>query len=205
MFKRRVKKELCSCTALLIFILLCSSCGQKQQKKVARLQELPEKTLDQKQEPQKETQKNLVLSTPKKEPEKKQLTEEQQLLNDIERARRSDIPVPVNYRLLGVEQFDAKKTSLISYEGNLPLSKLHAFYIREMERLGWNIIDFSFEKEGLLVCDNVAKYCSISMRKKNKKKTRVYVVIRPKHEETAKIVLDVNQQPLPSDVGMQIR
>ena len=200
MFKRRVKKELCSCTALLIFIALFSSCGQKQQKKVASLHELSEKQIIQKQESI--DQKNLVS---KQKKEIKKLTEEQRLLNDIERARRSDIPVPVNYTLLGVEKFDAKRTCFLSYEGNLPLNNLHAFYIREMERLGWNIIDFSCEKEGLLVCDNVAKYCSVSMRKKNKKKTHVYVVIRPKHEEAAKIVLDVNQQPLPSDVGMQTR
>ncbi len=70
-----------------------------------------------------------------------------------------------------------------------------------MERLGWNIIDFSNDNEGLLVCDNVIKYCSVSIRQDDQTDaTNIYLFVRPKKkkQQTDLQNIDLNQHMAPS-------
>ncbi|MFH0898328.1 MAG: hypothetical protein V1855_02010 [bacterium] len=107
---------------------------------------------------------------------------QENLFTTLELAQQIEIPVPVNYSLLDAYKND-DEFYFVSYHGNLPAEKIHAFYLREMDRLGWNIIDFSNNKEGLLVCDTMTKYCSVSIRQEQQRRTNIYIFIRPKNKK----------------------
>jgi len=99
-------------------------------------------------------------------------------------AKSFDIPTPVGYRASNTHP-DGKK-SLINtlrtsaktwcYMGNLAMDETTNFYRNNMERLGWEISDFSSDNEGLLFCRKSRKSCAISIRA-GSKKTKIHIFL----------------------------
>jgi len=99
------------------------------------------------------------------------------LMSDIlDQAKLIDTPVPVGYEF--VEKSSEQDSHSIVCKGVLSVKKTREFYIQEMERLGWDIIDLSNKHEGLLICSKQSRYCAVSMRDirndKGKKRKRYF-------------------------------
>ena len=114
---------------------------------------------------------SLLTSCQKSSTQKKSIDTSNPLF--LVQAKMTDIPIPIGFTL------DTKKSGLISnktifhYHGNLGIKKWNnstcrtiTFYQNEMEVNGWEIQDFSTEKEGLLFCRKANKSCAISIRPK---------------------------------------
>ncbi|MFH1831901.1 MAG: hypothetical protein ABH827_03810 [bacterium] len=112
----------------------------------------------------------------------KDLTNKQQraFVSGVEAINGLDIPVPLNYCLI-----NQPSANYFVYGGKLSLKKLQEYYVREMERLGWNIVNFESDQEKLLVCNNVSHYCALSLRNVQRKYTTcVYVFLSSKHKKS---------------------
>ena len=96
-------------------------------------------------------------------------------------AKRIDTPTPVGFSLL--DSTISNTTSRLSYSGVLSQEQTYDFYRKEMERLGWALVDLSSVKESLLFCYKTAKYCAIRISHK------------PAKEHQTNIVLYIKEQP----------
>ncbi len=89
-------------------------------------------------------------------------------------AKHFDVPVPLTYvlshsssrkQLQGISDF-------AQYNGSLNVAQTISFYRREMERMGWDIIDLSTDSEGFLFCNKPTKQCGIQVRASGKPEPR---------------------------------
>lgn len=145
-------------------------------------------------------------------------------------AKYSDLSVPVGYKLVPVkltsitlnvssEPFEQDITELgeaynesnsvisdykldqLHFVGGMDIASVVDFYRKRMELSGWQIVDFSSEKEGTLYCKKLKKSCVVSIReldkrlKKKNRKTEVLLFIRNKIEQDNKFkVVDINSK-----------
>ena len=101
--------------------------------------------------------------------------------NEVGQAKELDTPAPLGYK--SVTQETTNNISHTTYEGGLSIAQAKAFYLQEMERLGWDITNLSTEQEGLLICNKMHKKCIVSIRpyhgsKRHKKKTILHHFIK---------------------------
>lgn len=90
-------------------------------------------------------------------------------------AKRIDTPTPVGFSLL--ENTTTTTASRFSYTGMLSQEKTYHFYRKEMERLGWALIDLSSSEEQLLFCHKTTKYCAVRISKNISKKQPTAVTL----------------------------
>ncbi len=99
----------------------------------------------------------------------------------LKEAKYSDIPIPVGHSFVSSNN---KKNDLLKdnsdhlfFVGNNSLQENLDFYLNNMEVLGWDINDFSVDKEALLVCNKTSRSCVISIRNNEDKKNKTNVSI----------------------------
>ena len=110
--------------------------------------------------------------------------------NELSQAKNFDTPVPLGYKHLSSDSLGNIQHHV--YEGNLSIAKTKEFYLQEMERLGWDIVDLSTKAEALLFCNKTMKQCTLSIRpynqnKKNHKnlQTSVHIFVHIREHSTA--------------------
>jgi len=84
-----------------------------------------------------------------------------------------DIPVPVTFSLVSssTEEQEKQARDLIKYQGSLSVKQTVDFYLREMERTGWDIANLSINNEGFLYCKKPTKLCGIMIQSGEKNKS----------------------------------
>jgi len=77
-----------------------------------------------------------------------------------------DIPTPLTFTALSTSTSTTGSSmhDAFRYGGMLPIGPTIAFYKREMERNGWDIVDLSDTQEGFLYCSKPTKVCGIAIR-----------------------------------------
>jgi len=109
-----------------------------------------------------------LMSSCGKNRSKKKVERDERSISILE-AKHSDIPLPVGFKLIDLDKNEFGKlrtfsTEFISCAGLLDRKKVIHYYLVNMERHGWEIVDLSNEREGLLFCSKPCKYCVISIR-----------------------------------------
>jgi hypothetical protein len=108
-------------------------------------------------------------------------------------AKNSDIPIPVGCKARKTPQIKDKiaapansESSMLSYTSMLSLEALKIFYTENMERNGWNIVDF-LNEEILFICTKRDRTCAIALRplSKNKNSIVIFIKIRKDNSSTA--------------------
>ena len=79
-------------------------------------------------------------------------------------AKYSDIPLPVGYCSKRYVEDETNSSHFFSYSGGLDVDQAISYYRQNMERLGWDIQDFSGGGEGLLACGKRSRSCALSIR-----------------------------------------
>ncbi|MBY0353576.1 hypothetical protein K2W90_04400 [Candidatus Babeliales bacterium] len=119
------------------------------------------------------------------------LAGQQHFLDTLDKAKRIDTPIPLGFFLIN-KQCSAQAETL-TYHGSLAVNQVQDFYRKEMEREGWEIIDFSQEQEGMLFCQKTGRSCIVTAHK-HRKKTVVRLFIKTTsftdHGKLAHIVQD---------------
>jgi hypothetical protein len=141
---------------ILVFIVLCSSCGKKQGQDSLFLKESHSSLLT----PNIEEESILGDLSGQKD------TKESVLLK---LAKQSDIPVPVGFEPVihgnpKEHSLDNSQVDLLCFGGEQNLGEVLDFYRRSMDRNGWKIRDVSSNYEGLLICEKIHKHCVVSIR-----------------------------------------
>lgn len=82
-------------------------------------------------------------------------------------AQLVDIPIPLQAVALtynGVHSRKNEHTTFLAYKVSAHYEELYAFFVLEMERMGWNMISSLEGAESLLVFIKPTKICTISLR-----------------------------------------
>ncbi|MBX9831174.1 hypothetical protein K2X40_04420 [Candidatus Babeliales bacterium] len=102
------------------------------------------------------------------------LAGQQHFLDTLDKAKRVDTPIPLGFFLVNKQSSDRAET--LNYHGSLAVNQVQDFYRKEMEREGWEIIDFSHDQEGMLFCQKTGRSCIVSARKhRNKTILRLFI------------------------------
>jgi hypothetical protein len=85
-------------------------------------------------------------------------------------AQDVDVPLPITFSLTEASSEDGRGPGhrYLRYQGGLSVSQTAAFYIREMERSGWDIINLCTSNEGFLYCHKPGRQCGIQIRPSGK-------------------------------------
>ena len=134
----------------------------------------------------------------------------------LQEAKYFDIPLPIGYVFVdfahgkdlslwqdGIKKSECNNSDFFCYKGNLNLTEVRDYYLKNMEQLGWKISDFSNNKEGMIVCNKLHKHCVISIRGRQKKgeiknyiclfvKNVFYNKAENKNDINAKQLVDIN-------------
>jgi len=79
-------------------------------------------------------------------------------------SQHTDIPLPLGCTL--IKKQNNLTSTFLHYTSPLTQARTTTFYINEMERSGWEIINLSPDKnESMLVCSKPSKTCVVSLRK----------------------------------------
>ena len=104
-------------------------------------------------------------------------------------SQHTDIPIPIGCRLIKKHNTiptsksvsESGCTTFLHYTTQMSLTHTITFYINEMERSGWDIINLSTgtntatDNEGMLVCSKPSKSCIISIRSPQKKSAQTSI------------------------------
>ena len=96
-------------------------------------------------------------------------------------AKYSDIPLPVGYTSKRYVEDETKSSHFFSYSGGLSIDQAIIYYRQNMERLGWDIQDFSVGGEGLLTCSKRSRSCALSIRSSSNKGSRITIFVKDKN------------------------
>ena len=163
----------------LVLVVLCSSCGKKQDQDSLFLKESDQ-----------------LLISEVEESNFKSLSSQQDTKESIllKLAKQSDIPVPVGFEPVihgnpKEHSLDNSQVDLLCFGGEQTLGEVVDFYRRAMECNGWKIRDVSNNNEGLFICEKVHKYCVVSIRPETSMKKiwsnsmYIYLFIQTQKEE----------------------
>lgn len=103
------------------------------------------------------------------------LASQQHFLETLEKAKRVDTPIPLGFFLAHKE--GSSQAEALTYHGSLSINLVQDFYRKEMEREGWDIVDFSNDHEGMFFCQKTGRSCIISV-KTHRKKTLLRLFIK---------------------------
>lgn len=99
-------------------------------------------------------------------------------------ARYSDIPIPLGYDFLDVNENVLSQnknydSDYLCFSGVQDLDESLKFYLENMEIFGWDIKNFSNQIEVLLVCSKPTRSCVISIRDEfdKSKKTKICIFV----------------------------
>lgn len=131
-------------------------------------------------------------------------------VHSLKEAKYSDISVPLGYKFVKSQKEEGllqtnDNSDHLCFVGNFQVDQVLDFYMKNMELWGWEIVDFSAQEEGLLVCNKLNKSCVISIREnkndlKNKGQTSVYMFVRHKKGGTKNYTeRDINSKLLVDD------
>ena len=81
---------------------------------------------------------------------------------DINLMKHIDVALPVGFVFIAVENIGC--TSFLSYEGRMSIGDVIGFYVRSMERYGWDLQTFITSNEAAIICQKVKKTCLIVVR-----------------------------------------
>jgi len=104
-------------------------------------------------------------------------------------AKYEDVPLPVGYVSKRFEEDADKSSYFFSYSGGLKVDQAIFYYRQNMERLGWDIKDFSGGGEGLLTCSKKSRTCALSIRARSQG-SLVNVFVRDNQSVPVHVVSD---------------
>ncbi len=135
-------------------------------------------------------------------------------LAKLKEAKHSDIPLPIGYNFVdfaqgkelslfqdSIKKSEFKSSDFFCYKGNLLLGEVRDYYLKNMERLGWKISDFSNKKEGMIVCGKLHKHCVISIRslyQKGESQNYICLFVKSNFDNEEKSPTDINAKKLVS-------
>ncbi len=108
-------------------------------------------------------------------------------------ARLVDIPIPLGFSLF--HQENSMQTSMLQFQGNKSLEHSTLFYEQEMDRLGWDLTNFSTQTYGLFLCEKRPKLCIINITQ-NEGATTIMLHINKKKSLKQTRNLDLNKKQL---------
>lgn len=104
--------------------------------------------------------------------------------DSFEKAKNIDISIPLGFSIIKKSIHEMVEHFFL--DGIDTLDHIKFFYTKEMERLGWEIIDLSTSDENLLICKNSKKYCVISARSdgnKNPQKIMLHLFLKKRYPD----------------------
>lgn len=126
----------------------------------------------------------------------------------LKAAKFCDVPVPVGYHFLDImhgdqldfpsdeiQKSEAQPSDFFCYQGNMPIERVIDYYLKTMERLGWDIKNFSNTTEGMIVCNKLHKDCVVSIRDIKTKKgdlNNIFLFIHDKRASVLEGEKDIN-------------
>jgi hypothetical protein len=84
----------------------------------------------------------------------------------VELTKHFDVPVPLDFKLKTTSSRALQDgySDFMRYNGPTAPDQTIAFYMREMERSGWDITNLSTAQEGFLFCCKPHKQCGIQIQ-----------------------------------------
>ena len=102
----------------------------------------------------------------------------------LQHTKQTDIPLPIGFIPTKNNPTTHNQNHAICYVGKLTIEQCVTFYKQVMELDGWNIQDFSIDREGLLFCNKTGKCCALSIRPTIKSRTKISIFIHNKTKFT---------------------
>ena len=103
----------------------------------------------------------------------------------LQHTKQTDIPLPIGFIPTKNNPATHSQNHALCYVGKLTIEQCVTFYKQVMELDGWNIQDFSIDREGLLFCNKTGKNCALSIRPTIKSRTKISIFTHNKAKPAA--------------------